>query len=52
MAHVVSSRSAASVTRVPRPHPLADITVIRKLLEFWWDGWRSIASALGREGTR
>jgi hypothetical protein len=52
MAHVISSRSASSVTRVGRPRRLADITLIRKLLEFWWGGWRSIASALGREGTR
>ena len=52
MAQVVSSRSAASVPRVPRPRQLTDIALIRKVLEFWWQGWRSVAAALGREGTR
>ena len=52
MAQVISSRSASSVPRVPRSRQLADTTLIRKILEFWWQGWRSFAAALGREGTR
>lgn len=52
MPHVISSRSATSVPRVRPPRPLADLPLIRTLLELWWEGWRSIASALGREGTR
>ena len=52
MPQVISSRPAASVTRVPSSRQVADTSLIRKLLEFWWEGWQSISSALGREGTR
>ena len=51
MPQIISTEPGAWILRIPRPQ-ISPTRIPRRVLSFWWNGWRTVASELSREETR